>query len=110
MAYFDNKFFEPEMKVKASGKTHDYWKNHSFDYMDLYWQSDVSDFYILSKFVTAFLPRGKCLLISWLQSPSAVIFEPKKIKSFTSSTFPMSICHELMGPDIIILNLLNVEV
>ena len=42
-------------------------------------------FYVLSKFVIAFLPRSKCLLISWLQSPSAVILEPKKIKSLTAS-------------------------
>ena len=48
-------------------------KNHSFDYMDLCWQSNV-----LSRFVTAFLPRSKHLLISWLQSPSAVILEPMK--------------------------------
>ena len=44
VAYFVNKSFEPEMKVKTSGKTHDYWKNHSFDYMVLYWQSGVSAF------------------------------------------------------------------
>ena len=45
-------------------------------------------FNMLSRFVIAFLPRSKCLLISWLQSPSAVILEPKKIKSVTASTFP----------------------
>ena len=57
-------------------------------------------FNTLSRFVIAFLPRGKCLLISWSQSPSAVILEPKKIKS---STFSPSICHEVMGPDAMIL-------
>ena len=51
-------------------------------------------FNILSRFVIAFLPRSKHLLISWLQSPSAVILEPPKIKSLTVST---SICHEVMG-------------
>ena len=56
-------------------------------------------FNMLSKFVIAFLPRSKCLLISWLQSPSAVILEPKKIKSVTVSIFPLSICHEVMGLD-----------
>ena len=56
-----------------------------------------------SGFVIAFLPRGKCHLISWLQSPSAVISEPKKIKSVTDSTFSPSICHEVMGPDAMIL-------
>ena len=52
-------------------------------------------FNMLSMWVIAFLPRSKHLLISWLQSPSAVILEPKKIKSATVST---SICHEVMGP------------
>ena len=47
----------------------------------------------------AFLPRSKCLLISWFQSPSTVILEPKKMKSVTASTFSPSICHEMMGPD-----------
>ena len=56
----------------------------------------------LSRFVIAFLPRSKHLLISWLQSPSAVILEPKKMKSVTLSTFSPSICHEVMGPDAMI--------
>ena len=59
-------------------------------------------FKTLSRFVIAFLPRSKHLLISWLQSPSAVILEPKKIKSVTISTFSPSICHEMMGPDAMI--------
>ena len=57
----------------------------------------------LSRFVTVFLPRSKHLLISWLQAMSAVILEPKKIKSVTVSTFSPSICHEEMGPDAVIL-------
>ena len=57
----------------------------------------------LSKFLTAFLPRNKCLLISWLQSPSAVILEPRKIKSVSVSTFSPSICHEVMGLNVMIL-------
>ena len=48
-------------------------------------------------------PRSNCLLISWLQSPSAVILEPPKIKSVTISTVSPSICHEVMGPDVMIL-------
>ena len=60
-------------------------------------------FNILSRLVIAFLPRSKCLLISWLQSPSAVILESKKIKSATASTVSPSICHEVMGPDVMIL-------
>ena len=58
---------------------------------------------MLSSFVIAFLPRSKRLLISWLQSPSAVILEPKKIKSVTVSIVSPSICHEVMELDIIIL-------
>ena len=58
---------------------------------------------MLSRFVIVFLPRSKHLLISWLQSPSAIIFEPKKIKSVTVSIVSLSICHEVMGPDVLIL-------
>ena len=60
-------------------------------------------FNMLSRFVIAFLPRSKHLLISWLQSQSTVILEPKKIKSITVSTFPPSTWHEVMGPDATIL-------
>ena len=56
-------------------------------------------FNMLSRFVIAFLPRNKRLLISWLQSPSAMILEPKKIKSLTVSIVSPSICHEMLGPD-----------
>ena len=59
-------------------------------------------FNMLSKFVIAFLPRSKCLLISRLQSPSAVILEFKKIKSATVSIVSPSICHEVMGLDAMI--------
>ena len=61
-------------------------------------------FNMLFRFVLAFLPRSKRLLFSWLQSPSAVILEPKKRKSATVSTVSPSICHEVMGPDAIILD------
>ena len=57
---------------------------------------------ILSRLVITFLPRSKCLLISWLQSPSAVILEPKKINSDTVSTVYPSISHEVLGPDAMI--------
>ena len=60
-------------------------------------------FNMLSRLVITFLPRSKGLLISWLQSPSAVILEPRKIKSDTVSTVSPSICHEVMGPDAMIL-------
>ena len=59
-------------------------------------------FNVLSRLVITFLPRSKCLLISWLQSPSAVILEPQKIKSDTVSTISPSISHEVMGPDAMI--------
>ena len=75
-----------------------------FDYVDLCWQTDVSGFFnMLSRLVTAFLPRSKCLLISWLQSPSAVTLEPKKIKFATVYIISPSICHETMGPGATIL-------
>ena len=60
-------------------------------------------FNMLYRLVITFLPRSKHLLISWLQSPSAVILEPPKIKSDTASTVSPSICHEVMGPDAMIL-------
>ena len=59
-------------------------------------------FNMLSRLVITFLPRSKHLLISWLQSPSAVILEPQKIKSDTVSTVSPSICHEVMGLDAMI--------
>ena len=57
---------------------------------------------MLSRLVITFLPRSKRLLISWLQSPSAMILEPRKIKSVTVSTVSPSISHEVMGPDAMI--------
>ena len=60
-------------------------------------------FNMLSTLVIALLLRNNCLLISWLQSPSAVILEPRKIKSVTISTVSPSIYHEAMGPDVMIL-------
>ena len=70
--------------------------------MDLCWQSNISAFNRLSLFGIAFLPWNEYFLISWLQSLSAVILESKKIKPITVSIFAPSICHEVMGPDIII--------
>ena len=62
----------------------------------------MSVFNMLSRLVINFLPRSKRLLISWLQSPSAVILEPQKIKSDTISTVSPSISYEVMGPDAMI--------
>ena len=66
-------------------------------------------FNMLSRLVIAFLPRSKCLLISWLQSPSAVILEPKKIKSLTVSIVSPNICHDVDGTGCHDLCFLNVE-
>ena len=60
-------------------------------------------FNMLTRLLIAFLPRSKRLLISWLQSPSAVILEPPNIKSLTVSIVSLSICHEVMGPDVMVL-------
>jgi len=59
-------------------------------------------FNMLSRLVITLLPRSKRLLISWLQSPSAVILEPKRVKSATVSTVSICICHEVVGPDAMI--------
>ena len=66
-------------------------------------------FNALSRFVIAFLPRGRHLLISWLQSPSAVILEPKKRNTVTVSIASPFICHEVVGPRCHDLSFLNVE-
>ena len=83
----------------------DHWREKtSFLLKDLFQQSDVSAFFnTLSRFVIVFLSKSKYLLISWLQSPSTVILEPKKIKSVTVSIVSPSICHEVMGLDAMIL-------
>ena len=78
---------------------HNNWKNHSFDYTDKLMSLLLN---MLSRLVIAFLPRSKCLLIQWLQSPFAVILEPKKIKSVTISIVSPSDCHEVMGMDAMI--------
>ena len=77
---------------------HDHWKNHSLTRQTLVGKVMSLLLNILSRLVITFLPRSKCLLISWLQSSSAVILEPKKIKPLTVSIVSPSICHEVMGP------------
>ena len=76
--------------------------------MDLCHQSDASVFNTLSGFVIAFLSGSRHLLISWLQSLSTMILEPMKIKSVTVPIVFPSICHEIMGPDTMILVSLSV--
>jgi len=79
--------------------THDYWENHSFDYTDICWQSDVSAFNMLSRFVVAFLPRSKHLLISWLVVIVHTDFGAQEDKICHHFHFSPSICHEVMGLD-----------
>ena len=89
--------------------THDYWKNHSFDYLGLCRHTLSLLFKMLSRLVIAFLPRGKRLLISWLQSLSAVIFGAQESKvCHYFHCFP-SVCHEVMGLGTMILVFLNIE-
>ena len=71
--------------------------------MEICWQSNASAFNMLSRLVITFIPRSKCLLTSWLQSPFAVILEPPKIKSVTASIVSQSIFHEGMRSDAMIL-------
>ena len=99
-----HQFFGAQLFLKSNSHIHTWLlEKPSFDYMYLCQQSNVSAFYTLSRFVITFLLRSKCLLISWPQSPSAMILEPKKIKSFTVSIVSPSVCHEVMGLDAMIL-------
>ena len=82
---------------------HDHWKTIALTRCTFVDKVMSLLFNMLSRLVITFLPRSKCLLISWLQSPSAVILEPRKIKSLTVSTVSLSICHEVMGLDVMIL-------
>ena len=81
----------------------DYWKKQLWLDKPLLAKSCLCFLNMIPRFVIAFLPRSKCLLISWLQSPSTVILGPKKWKSVTTSTFSPSVCHEVMGPNAMIL-------
>ena len=85
---------------------HDYWKNHSLTRQTFVGKVMSLLFNMLSSLVIDFLPRSKCLLVSWLQSPSAVILESKIRSPKTGVPVPIvspSICHEVMGPDAMIL-------
>ena len=87
------------LMVQLSHLVYDYWKNYSSDHIQTIVGKVMSLlFNMLSRFVIAFLPRNKHLLISWLQSPSTVILEPKKIKSVTVSTFSPCVFREVMEP------------
>ena len=81
---------------------HDYWKTIALTRQTFVGKAMSLLFNMLSRLVIAFLPRSKCLLISWLQSPSAVILEPPKIKYVTVSIVSPSIFHEVLGRDAMI--------
>ena len=78
---------------------HDYWKTIALTRWTFVGKAMSLLLNMLSRLVITFLPRSKCLLISWLQSPSALILEPPKIESITVSIVSPSICHEVMGLD-----------
>ena len=86
----------------ALTSVHDYWETIALTRGNFVGKVMSQLFIMLSRLVIAFNPRTEHL--SWLQSPSAVILEPKKIKSDTVSTVSPSVCHEVMGPDARILN------
>ena len=89
--------------VQTLTSIHDYWKTIALIRWTFVGKVMSLLFKMLSRLVIAFLPRSKRLLISWLQSPSAMILDPPKIKSVTVSIVSPSICHEVMGPDAMIL-------
>ena len=86
-----------------SFRIHEYWKDLALTIWTFVGKVMSLLFNTLARFIIAFLPRSKCLLISWLQSHSAAILEHKKIKLITVSIFPLSICHDVMGLDIMML-------
>ena len=98
-----HQFSGAQPTLPAITSIHDYGKNQSLTIWTFVGKVMSLLFNMLSRLVIAFLPRCKYLLISWLQSPSAVILEPKKIKSLTVSIVSPSVCHEVMGPDAMIL-------
>ena len=83
--------------------SHPYWKTIALTRRTFVGNVISLLFNRLSRLVTTFFPKSKCLLILWLKSPSAVILEPRKIKSVTVSVVSPSICNEVMGPDAMIL-------
>ena len=99
-----HQFFSSQLSVSPTLTfIQDCWKNHSFDWTDIVRKVISLLFNMLSRLVIDFLPRSKCLLILWLQSPTAVTLDPMKRKSVTVSIGSPSICHEVMGPDATIL-------
>ena len=98
-----HQFFGGQLYSPNLTSVHDYWKNIALTRQTFVGKVMPLLFNMLSRLVIAFLPRSKHLLITWLQSPSAVILEPPNIKSDTDSTVSPFICHEVMGVDAMIL-------
>ena len=100
-----HQFFSAQLSLWSNSHTHTWLLEKPYIWLDRTFLAKWCFCFLnmLSRFVTAFLPRSKCLLISWLQSPSAVILEPKKIKSVTVSVVSLYICQEVMGLDAMIL-------
>ena len=99
-----HQFFGIQLSSQSNSHIHTCWKNHSLGQTDLCWRTDLCLCFssMLSRLVIAFRPRSKHLLISWLQSPFAMILKPEKIKSVTVCIVSPSVCHEVMGPDVMI--------
>ena len=98
-----HQFFSAQLSLWSNSHIHTkLLENHSLNRWTFVGKVMSLLFNMLSRLVITFLPRSKRLLISWLQSPSAVILEPPKIKSLTISTVSPSICREVMGPDAMI--------
>ena len=91
------------LRDTSEDASHDHWETTALTGRPSVGKVTSQLFHMLSGLLMAFLPRSKRLLISWLQSPSAVILEPKKMKSATVSTVSPSTSHEVMGPDAMIL-------
>ena len=104
-----HQFFSAESSLSSLTSIHDYWNNYSLTIWTFVSKVMSLLFSKLSRFVTAFLTRSKRLWFSFLNSPSTVSLEAKKIKSVTASTFSLSLCHEVMGLDAMNLCFLNVE-
>ena len=100
-----HQFFITQPSLSSNSHIRTWLLENDFDYTNIFDYAKLMSllFNMLSRFVIAFVPKGKHLLISWLQSPTAVILEPKKMKSITISMVSASICHEVMRPDAMIL-------
>ena len=88
-----HQFFDTQLYSPTLTSIHDHWKNHSLTRWTFVGKVMSLLLNVLSRLVITFLPRNKCLFISWLQSPSPVIWKPPRMKSATVSTVSPSICH-----------------